>query len=205
MNIREALEKILHAVYGREVRQAIHDGIKACYDDGRAGAIDLQAREDIETINNALDLKLDPALVDIEGLKRVVEESYPQTAATAYEAKGRVVNLETNVIPAMQEQLADNSSVIDEHKVRLSLLNAHIRLDQVDITFWSGIGTHIVNLSSWNTETIHPIIVPILNQDNIIWWINDGKPSNYTIKFKNLTTPNFNGTVKVRIMFVGSV
>ena len=36
-NIQENLEKILHAVFGRDVRQAIHDGIKNCYDDGRAG------------------------------------------------------------------------------------------------------------------------------------------------------------------------
>ena|SRR5690625_4884020 len=32
-NITEELNKIKHAVYGREVRQAIHDAIKQVYDD----------------------------------------------------------------------------------------------------------------------------------------------------------------------------
>ena len=36
MTITEALETILGARYGREVRQAIHDGIKQAYEDGTA-------------------------------------------------------------------------------------------------------------------------------------------------------------------------
>lgn len=45
--IEEYLDKIKHAVYGREVRNAIHDGIHQCYEDGKAGAVDLIAREQI--------------------------------------------------------------------------------------------------------------------------------------------------------------
>lgn len=45
--IQEYLYKIKNAVYGREVRQAIHDGIHQCYEDGKAGAVDLVAREEI--------------------------------------------------------------------------------------------------------------------------------------------------------------
>lgn len=45
--IEEYLDKIEHAVYGRDVRQAIHDGIQQCYYDGKAGAIDLEARQEI--------------------------------------------------------------------------------------------------------------------------------------------------------------
>ena len=44
-NIQELLNLIRTAIYGRDVRQAIHDAIRTCYDDGKAGAIDLQARE----------------------------------------------------------------------------------------------------------------------------------------------------------------
>lgn len=35
-SIDEYLEQILEARYGRDVRQSIHDGIKKCYEDGRA-------------------------------------------------------------------------------------------------------------------------------------------------------------------------
>ena len=45
--IQEYLDKIKNAVYGREVRQAIHDGIEECYKDGKAGAVDLVARQQI--------------------------------------------------------------------------------------------------------------------------------------------------------------
>lgn len=45
--IEEYLDKIKNAVYGRDVRQAIHDGIEACYEDGKVGAVDLVARQRI--------------------------------------------------------------------------------------------------------------------------------------------------------------
>jgi hypothetical protein len=48
--IVEYLQQILSARYGRDVRQAIHDGIQQCYYDGKAGGVDLEARQDIEKI-----------------------------------------------------------------------------------------------------------------------------------------------------------
>lgn len=49
--IEEYLNKIKNAVYGREVRQAIHDGIQQCYYDGKVGAVDLVARERIDQLS----------------------------------------------------------------------------------------------------------------------------------------------------------
>ena len=57
-NILDHLEAILEAVYGRDVRQAIHDSIKTCYDDGKAGSIDPTARTQIANLiahNNSTD------------------------------------------------------------------------------------------------------------------------------------------------------
>lgn len=48
--IKEFLQKILSARYGKDVRQAIHDAIKQCYEDGKAGSVDLTAREEIGVI-----------------------------------------------------------------------------------------------------------------------------------------------------------
>lgn len=47
-NIQQNLAKILSSRYGRDVRQSIHDGIHNCYEDGKAGSIDLVARELIQ-------------------------------------------------------------------------------------------------------------------------------------------------------------
>lgn len=44
-NIQTFLNNIMKAVYGKDVRQSIHDAIKQCYYDGKAGATDLEARE----------------------------------------------------------------------------------------------------------------------------------------------------------------
>ena len=45
--IEQYLDLIKNAVYGRDVRQAIYNGIHQCYEDGRAGAVDLVARQQI--------------------------------------------------------------------------------------------------------------------------------------------------------------
>lgn len=48
--IEEFLNKILSSRYGKDVRQAIHDGIEQCYEDGKVGAVDLVARQRIDNL-----------------------------------------------------------------------------------------------------------------------------------------------------------
>ena len=50
MSIEQYLGDILSARYGEEVRQSIHDAIHQCYEDGKAGATDLVAREQIANL-----------------------------------------------------------------------------------------------------------------------------------------------------------
>lgn len=47
-SIKDYLSQILKARYGKDVRQSIHDAIHQCYEDGKAGATDLEARELID-------------------------------------------------------------------------------------------------------------------------------------------------------------
>ena len=51
-SIKDYLAQILTARYGKDVRQAIHDGIEQCYADGKAGSIDLEARQEIDELKN---------------------------------------------------------------------------------------------------------------------------------------------------------
>lgn len=53
--IETFLEQIRKSRYGKDVRQSIHDAIQQCYYDGKAGSIDLEARESIETTNTRID------------------------------------------------------------------------------------------------------------------------------------------------------
>lgn len=54
-NITDALEDIIAASYGKDVRQAIHDGIRICYNEGHAGTTDLYSREEIEKLKVVID------------------------------------------------------------------------------------------------------------------------------------------------------
>lgn len=57
-SIQQFLNKILLSRYGKDVRQAIHDAIHQCYEDGKAGSTDLVAREQIANLvseNNPTD------------------------------------------------------------------------------------------------------------------------------------------------------
>lgn len=49
-NIEEILKQLLAAKFGKDVRQAIHDGIEQCYEDGKVGAVDLVARQRIDNL-----------------------------------------------------------------------------------------------------------------------------------------------------------
>lgn len=53
-DILEYLKQIANSIYGKDVRSSIVNAIRQCYDDGKAGATDLLARERIETINDHL-------------------------------------------------------------------------------------------------------------------------------------------------------
>lgn len=57
-NIEQNLAFILSSRYGKDVRQAIHDAIHDCYEDGKAGATDLIAREQIADTDKKLSAQI---------------------------------------------------------------------------------------------------------------------------------------------------
>lgn len=112
MAIEENLRKIQEARYGREVRGAIHDAIHECYEDGRAGATDLIAREQIAAERTARETAVAGAMsaITAEQAARaaaVTAEENARTAAVTAEQAAReaaVANLES--IKADKTQLA---------------------------------------------------------------------------------------------------
>ena len=63
-SITDFLDLISGARYGRQVRQAIVDAISQCYEDGRAGVNDLQARRLIEAVM-AVNSEQEVAIADL--------------------------------------------------------------------------------------------------------------------------------------------
>lgn len=53
-NIESYLDTIKNGVYGKDIKAAIVNAIRQCYADGKAGATDEQARQDILVIKNQI-------------------------------------------------------------------------------------------------------------------------------------------------------
>lgn len=73
-DIEKNLDLILKAIYGKDVRQAIHDAIRDCYEDGRAGSTDLIARDLVkgeatnrETEDRVINARIDNIIALPEG------------------------------------------------------------------------------------------------------------------------------------------
>jgi len=98
-NIEQYLADILAARYGEEVRQSIHDAIEQCYEDGRAGAIDLEARADIAaetTARKALDTRVEALENDTTTAAEVTyDDTSTQLGAT--DVQGAIGALNNNL------------------------------------------------------------------------------------------------------------
>lgn len=113
-NIEELLKQILSAVFGKDVRQAIHDGIEQCYEDGKVGSVDLVARQRIDNLAKLPEGSTtgDAELMDI----RVGADG------TTYDSAGEAVRESTRKLDSsIQNNIMSEESYIDR-VVDLSLI-----------------------------------------------------------------------------------
>lgn len=86
-NIQDLLAQILSARYGRDVRQSIHDAIETCYEDGHAGAIDLQARTLLgDTDISGISETVTGAVVELNGAVETAQTTADGAQSTADDA-----------------------------------------------------------------------------------------------------------------------
>lgn len=105
-DIEQNLAFILSSRYGKNVRQAIHDSIHDCYEDGKAGAIDLVARERIDNLvanNNPTDGNSE--LIDIRvGFNGTTYDSAGEAV------RGQVGQLSEDIVELSNAVVYDNSN-----------------------------------------------------------------------------------------------
>ena len=102
-DIETNLQKIKTAVYGKDVRDAIHDAIHDCYEDGRAGGDDLIAREQAYLANARID-----------NLAELEEGSTTGDAELQDIRVGVDGTIYTDAGTAVRTQIADLKSAIQE-------------------------------------------------------------------------------------------
>lgn len=127
MTIQEALQNILQAVFGKDVRQSIHDGIDAINKESKADMEAKQAVIDTYTAKqDALDEKYDRLLDEMSqanpSLAEVVDARQNESG-TVY------TNLKERLDTADQKQYQDNEELL----VRISGLDDSVTANQSDI------------------------------------------------------------------------
>lgn len=110
--IQEYLNNILKAVYGKDVRQNIHDAIQQCYEDGKVGAVDLVARQRIDNLAKLPEGSTtgDAELADI----RVGADG------TEYETAGEAVREQVSDLKSdLNEKVSTNQGVENKGKAMM--------------------------------------------------------------------------------------
>lgn len=100
-NIERYLNLIINAVYGKDVRQAIHDAIEQCYTDGNAGAIDLEARQ------NIVDLAKDVLEMQETGATAEVIQAKVQSVIDGLITDGTIAGMTIGEKSITKDKLAD--------------------------------------------------------------------------------------------------
>lgn len=125
-DIMDNLKSILAAVKGKDVRQSIHDAIQQCYYDGKAGTIDLEARQ-------ILDAKADKTALTQERNERVAEINT--------ERSERLAEID------IERKRINNLSKMDEGSTTGDAELTDARVDYKAKT-WENLGEHIRALGS---------------------------------------------------------
>lgn len=84
MGIQNYLSQIMNAVYGKDVRKAIHDAIYQCYEDGKSGELDLVAREGVAEVKANI---ANPTLLINGDFRNVVNQRGQTTYTTSNATK----------------------------------------------------------------------------------------------------------------------
>lgn len=159
MTIQEALQNILQAVLGKDVRQSIHDGIKGINDESKA---DMEAKQAVINTytgkQDALDQKYDRLLEEMSqanpSLAEVVDARQDESGTVFTNLRERL-NISDERIEDNKNALYDNiNAVRDDTNVRIAANQTAISTNQTNISATNNSLTTLRNdVNSYKTTT----------------------------------------------------
>ena len=105
-DIHDYLRQILSAVYGDDMRNAIHNSIEACYNDGKSGSTDLTARRQIANLiahNNSTD-----------GNSELIDMRVSYDGIT-YPSAGEALRSQIDYLASVLNEIKDNKGFYSVH------------------------------------------------------------------------------------------
>ena len=186
-DIRENLQKILSAVWGRDVRQAIHDSIRDCYEDGSAGSLDLIAREGVEELEATKATRVELAEETADRLAEVaVERNRIDNLISSGSDTGSGGDATKRTETVLFESSTPSRGVVfDESYIRSLEIQGNItNYDYIDILYGAFDKYNVITIK---TSDIPAYAAPFI--DNCLSWSEESIPtasssSNYRADFK---------------------
>lgn len=198
MQITEALAQIQNAVYGREVRQAIHDGIKRAYDDAaQNGNSNMEvnlARGSFDTLNDRLDDMVDADESLADGLTNKINRGNNEITLSdlSQEVRESITGGSTAVVGKDAVAAANiQSGAVTPSKIKLP--NGYLP-ETFDFKLASTTRAHAEGVRLYEGDEIHvhgPYSISVMDSDGIAvfsGWakkaiFNDG--DSYTVRVKH--------------------
>lgn len=140
--IVEYLEQIISARYGRDVRQAIHDGIQQCYEDGKSGAVDLIARQMVESLESSID----GAYTYTDSKIAELINGAPSTLDTLKEIADAMAENE-DVVEALEESIGSKANADHTHNQLIGGEYRAVMQNDGNLVVYDGSGAAI-----WNSK-----------------------------------------------------
>lgn len=181
-DIQTYLNKILSAVYGKDVRQSIHDAIKQSYYDGKIGAVDLTERERAAKAEATINARIDnlaigktPGDDELIDIRVGFDETEYGSAGEA--VRGQISDLNGYLSGVMQKDATPNPLqplMFNQYKYMHSYSSDVTTVTAMDVPkFTLGDLNEYKNIKEESAGTTHAFIGKLVNPIPVFTDFND--------------------------------
>ena len=153
-NIQNELNNIKNAVFGKDVRDSIHNAIKTCYDD--ASIVNNNANMEVKMargVHKTLNDRLDSVDSQLEHKANETDLIIERNRITELELNGTTTNLVENKVEKTINEMLENGKLAN-----LTIENNSITEEKLESNFADSINTTIETLDNFSNDNILEIV-----------------------------------------------